>query len=151
MSSQTPYLLTPQDIKRIKQEIKKLKEEVIPDLVEKFQMAKADGDFKENEPYQILKQTLADTRLKLAKLEEMLKNHKVVKKAAADTIGLGDTVVIKIGDRTQEITLVSEVEANPAENKFSPQSPLGKAIMGKKVGETVTLPSGTVIEIVKKK
>ena len=144
------YTLTPKDLKKIKQEIKKLREKIIPQLAEELHEARADGDLRENAPFQILREKLADAKLKLAKYEEMLKNHILVKTKSKDTISLGDKVVIEINGNTQEVTIVSEVEANPAENRFSVESPIGQALIGKKVGETTSLPNGTKIKIIKK-
>ncbi len=144
------YTLTPEDLKKIKKEIKELKEKIIPQLAEELHEARADGDLRENAPFQILREKLADAKVKLAKYEEMLKHHVLVKTKKKDVISLGDTVIIEINGNQQKVTIVSEVEANPAENKFSVESPLGQALIGKKVGETTTLPNGTEIKIVKR-
>lgn len=145
------YTLTAKDIKKIKEEIKKLREKIIPQLAEELHEARADGDLRENAPFQILREKLADAKLKLAKYEEMLKQHILVKGKSKNTISLGDTVIIEINGNKQEITIVSEVEANPTENKFSVESPIGQALMGKKIGETTKLPNGTEIKILEKK
>jgi transcription elongation factor GreA len=123
----------------------------------RLQTAREMGDLSENGAYIYAKQELGSVNRQLAQLRHLLQNGVVVeKKNNTDTVEFGCTVTLKNNNpNAKEIsyTIVSMHESNLAERKLSTDSPIGKAIMGKKVGDviTVTIPSGevqyTIIEI----
>ena len=147
-------LLTASDVKRIKQQIKELKEKIIPRINKELEVAIADGDLRENAPFDIAKQKLVEARNKLQELKDLLKQAKIVKNAGSKKIGLNSRVKIDIDGTIMEIQIVGVVDANPLENKYATNSPLAQSILGLKEGETTTLktPNGqtkkiTILEI----
>ncbi len=142
-------LLTKEDMNKLKSQIQELKEKIIPQINAELQEAIEDGDLRENAPFDIAKQRLVEARDKLNKLEEMLKNAKLVKATTDQTVGLQSHVTILLDKNKVKFQVVSELEADPANNKFSTNSPLAKAVMGKKVGDTTYLstPTGDKKEI----
>jgi transcription elongation factor GreA len=92
--------------------------------------------------------------IKLAELENILKNTKIINtpsKAEQGFINLGATVMVSIGGEEDEFTIVGTLEANPAEGKISNESPVGRQLLGKKAGDEVTIssPHRTVYKIKK--
>ncbi len=145
------YKLTLKDIKQLKAKIKELEQKILPELADKIQEARADGDLRENEPYQILRQKFESLKAELEKYKYMLDNHELVGKGERDVVGLGEKIEIEIGgSKRQVIQIVSEIQANPLENKFSELSPIGQALLGKRVGDSVKLGNGQEIVIVRK-
>jgi len=145
------YLLTPEDIKQLKEEIKNLKEKLIPEYAKLMKEARADGDLRENEPFQIMREKLADAKIKLAQYQDMLKKAKIVRpKKDTNKINLGDSVLIEVNGNQRTITIVSEIKADPANNKFPTTSPIAQAVLGAKVGDTTKLANGSSIRIIKK-
>ncbi len=142
--------ITKAGLEQIKKEIQKLEKEIIPEIVRRLNNARKDGDLRENSAYISAKEDLAYAKGKLAKLKGVVLTAKVTK-ATGETIGLGSIVTISINGNTRSIMLTSSVEANPLENKISVDSPIGKAILGHKKGDTVKLANGQRIDIIKVK
>ncbi len=121
-----------------------------PEIAERIATARAFGDLSENEEYSSARneQKLAEGRI--LEIQEILKNAKIIKSGKKGSVALGATVVLDMGGRKVEYTLVGPTEANPLEGKISNESPIGKAISGHKVGETVEFNGKTVkIEAIK--
>ena len=121
-----------------------------PEIAERIATARAFGDLSENEEYSSARneQKLAEGRI--LEIQEILKNAKIIKSGKKSSVALGATVVLDMGGRKVEYTLVGPTEANPLEGKISNESPIGKAISGHKVGETVEFNGKTVkIEAIK--
>ncbi len=123
-----------------KKELEKELEELIanrPAIAEKIATARAFGDLSENEEYSSARneQKMAESRI--LEIQEILKNAKVIRGGKRDSVALGATAVLDMGGREVEYTLVGPTEANPLEGKISNESPIGKAIFGRKAGETL--------------
>lgn len=108
-----------------------------PKIAEKIATARAFGDLSENEEYSSARseQKMAENRI--LEIQEILKNAKVIKTGKRMAVALGSNVKIDLGGRKVEYAVVGATEANPLDGKISNESPIGKVIMGHKVGETL--------------
>lgn len=106
-----------------------------PAIAEKIATARAFGDLSENEEYSSARaeQKMAESRI--LEIQDILKNAKIIRAGKKDKAILGATVSLNMGGRKVEYTLVGPTEANPLEGKISNESPIGKAILGRKAGE----------------
>ncbi|MBR3253383.1 transcription elongation factor GreA [Candidatus Saccharibacteria bacterium] len=106
-----------------------------PAITEKIATARAFGDLSENEEYSSARaeQKMAESRI--LEIEDILKNAKIIRGGKKDKVILGATVALDMGGRKVEYTLVGPTEANPLEGKISNESPIGKALFGRKAGE----------------
>ena len=121
-----------------KKELEKELDELIkgrPAITEKIATARAFGDLSENEEYSSARaeQKMAESRI--LEIQDILKNAKVIRGGKKDKITLGAVVALDMGGRKVEYTLVGPTEANPLEGKISNESPIGKALFGRKAGE----------------
>ena len=134
-------ILTPEGFKKLKQELEYLQTEKRREVAERIKTAREFGDIAENAEYDDAKNEQAMLEHKIAQLEERLANAKVIDTGDVDTsvVSLGSRVRLKDVDanETVEYHIVGSAEANPAEQKLSNESPVGKAILGRKKGETV--------------
>jgi transcription elongation factor GreA len=134
-------LLTPEGYEKLKQEIDHLRGERRREVAERIRVAREFGDIAENAEYDDAKNEQAMLEHKIAQLEERLANARVIDKGDVDTsvVSVGSKVRLRDVDanETVEYHIVGSAEANPAEQKLSNESPVGKAIMGRKKGETV--------------
>jgi transcription elongation factor GreA len=133
-------ILTPQGYENLKQELDFLRTERRREVAERIRTAREFGDIAENAEYDDAKNEQAMLEHKIAQLEERLANARLIDSSI-------DTSVVSVGSRvrlrdldlkeTVEYHIVGSAEANPAEQKLSNESPVGKAIIGRKKGETV--------------
>jgi transcription elongation factor GreA len=134
-------LLTPEGYEKLKQEIEFLRNDKRREIADRIRVAREFGDIAENAEYDDAKNDQAMLEHKIAQLEERLVNARVIDTGDVDTsvVSLGSKVRLKDVDanETIEYHIVGSAEANPAEQKLSNESPVGKAIMGRKKGETV--------------
>ena len=135
--------LTAEGKKELEQEL----DELIkgrPAIAERIATARAFGDLSENEEYSSARneQKMAETRI--LEIQEILKSAKIIKAVKRDSAALGSTVVLDMGGRKVTYTLVGATEANPLEGKISNESPIGKAVMGKKAGDSFDFNGKTV-------
>jgi transcription elongation factor GreA len=134
-------ILTPEGYEKLKQEIEFLSNEKRREVAERIRTAREFGDIAENAEYDDAKNEQALLEHRIATLEERLRNARVISKkdVAKDVVSIGSKVKLRDIDakQTVEYRIVGSAEANPAENKLSNESPVGKAIIGKKKGETV--------------
>ena len=108
-----------------------------PEIAERIATARAFGDLSENEEYSSARNEQKMAEGRILEIQEILKSAKIIRGGKKDSVALGATVSLDMGGRTVEYTLVGPTEANPLEGKISNESPIGKAIMGHKTGETV--------------
>jgi transcription elongation factor GreA len=108
--------------------------------------ARAHGDLSENAEYHSSRDEQAQNEGHIADLEEMIKYAKIIKKSHSDTVQLTSRVTLEKANKHIVYTLVSPAEADIAQGKLSSDSPIGKLIMGKKVGDVFvhTTPAGDV-------
>ncbi len=134
-------ILTPEGYEKLKQEIDLLSTERRREVADRIRVAREFGDIAENAEYDDAKNEQAMLEHKIAQLEDRLSNARVIHKRDVDlsVVSVGAKVRLRDVDakETVEYTIVGSAEANPAELKLSNESPVGKAIIGKKKGETV--------------
>ena len=143
-------VLTPEGYERLKEEIEYLSTTKRREVAERIKQAREFGDIAENSEYDDAKNEQAMLEHRIAQLEERLRNARVVEAGETPTgvVGIGTRVRLKDLDanETIEYTIVGSAEANPAEHKLSNESPVGRAIIGRKKGETVEVaaPRGSI-------
>lgn len=134
----------------LKKEIEHLKMVERPNISRQIAEARDKGDLSENAEYDAAKEAQGLLEMKIAKMEETLGNARVLDKSKADTSKVGPLSIVKLLNKKigKEVvyTLVSESEANFKEGKISMASPIGRALMGKKLGDTVdvNVPAGLI-------
>ncbi|OGH39200.1 MAG: transcription elongation factor GreA [Candidatus Levybacteria bacterium RIFCSPLOWO2_01_FULL_38_21] len=135
-----------EDLKKEYQELAKIKR---PDVLTRVSQARDLGDLSENAEYVAAREELSFIDGRLDELEELLKQAIVINGGGrpGNTVKLGSTVTLNIKRKKEIFTVVGEWEADPKERKISHESPLGKALIGKKVGDKVEIeaPAGKVI------
>ena len=145
-------ILTPEGYKKLQQEIEYLSNEKRREVADRIRIAREFGDIAENAEYDDAKNEQALLEHRIATLEERLRDAKVINKkdVAKDVVSVGSKVKLRdvTAKQTVEYHIVGSAEANPAKNKLSNESPVGKAIIGKKKGETVevTTPRGKAMK-----
>lgn len=147
--SQVNYY-TPEGLKRLQQELVTLKSSGRSEIARQIAEARDKGDLSENAEYDAAKDAQGLLELKIAKLEEILSNARVINEANIDTSKASILSKVKIKNKkngaTMTYTLVSEEEADLKTGRISVKSPIGKGLLGKKIGESVTVsaPAGNI-------
>ncbi|MBQ3309362.1 transcription elongation factor GreA [Candidatus Saccharibacteria bacterium] len=119
-----------------------------PQIAERLQAARAFGDLSENQEYTDARAEQKTVENRIAELEEILKNVKIIRNTSHDKVAIGATVTVTIAGKRNTYSIVGPVEADPLNGKISDKSPIGEAIMGKKAGEFYTLPNGNKGKII---
>jgi transcription elongation factor GreA len=134
-------ILTPDGLERLKTELEELQGPKRREVAARIKEAREFGDIMENSEYDDAKNEQAMLEAKIAQLEEKLRSASVIdaKDLGTDEVRVGSTVHVKDEKTGKSVkyALVGSAEANPAENKLSNESPVGKALLGHKRGETV--------------
>ncbi len=146
------YLLTPEGLLKLNEELKNLIEVKRKEVLERIREAAAHGDLSENADYAQAREEQSFIEGRIQEIEEMVKNAEIIStNSHHNAVSVGATVVIKVGGKERKYTIVGSNEANPSEGKISNESLVGKALLGKRVGDkvTVTTPAGeSVYEVV---
>ena len=143
-------ILTPEGYKKLQQEIEYLSNDKRREVADRIRIAREFGDISENAEYDDAKNEQALLEHRIATLEERLRDARVINKkdVAKDVVSVGSKVKLRdvAAKQTVEYYIVGSAEANPSQNKLSNESPVGKAIIGHKKGETVevTAPRGSM-------
>jgi len=134
-------LLTPEGMNRLQEELDTLRTDKRREVAERIAHAREFGDIAENSDYDDAKNEQAMVEQKIAQLEERLSRARLIEKedVPKGVVAIGTRVRLRDLDAKQtiEYVIVGSAEANPAESKLSNESPVGKAIIGRKKGETV--------------
>ena len=138
-------ILTADGYKKLQQEIDVLRNDKRREVAERIRVAREFGDIAENAEYDDAKNEQAMLEHKIAQLEERLLSARVItkKEISKDAVSVGSKVRLRDmqANKTFEYHIVGSAEANPAQNKLSNESPVGKAIMGHKKGDVVEAPT----------
>lgn len=130
--------LTSKGLSEAKEELEYLKRVKRAEIAQKIHQAREYGDLTENSEYDQAMEDQGLVENRIAKLEEILKNAKIISEAnTADFVVIGSTVKIEMDDGIDEFTIVGRVEADPSKKRISNESPLGSALLGAKKGEEV--------------
>ena len=139
--------LTNEGFLEIEEELNHLKNVKRPEVIKALKDARALGDLSENADYDAASDEQAKVEGRIVELEKLLETAELIEKRDTDKVGLGTTVKIMYDDDPEDVEeyrIVGSKEADPSNNKISNESPLAKAIMNAKVGETrvVESPNG---------
>lgn len=139
------YQITSEGKKELENELESLKSRR-GEIAEKIAAARDYGDLSENAEYDAAREEQGLVESRIAEIEDILQSAEIIKASKRSTIGLGSKVELKNGSKTIVYHIVGPVEANPIEGRISNESPIGKALEGKKVGDTaiVSTPKGEI-------
>lgn len=138
MAQQT--YLSREGIESIEKELQELKTKKRQEIAKRLQEAKDLGDLSENAEYFEAKEAQSFNENRIAELQRLLKNAVTIETPnKEDIVGMGSMVEIKSGNGTEMFRIVGSAEANPQERKISNESPLGRAFLGRKIGEEIEI------------
>lgn len=145
-----PVFFTKEGLEALKKELVELKDKKRPDLVKRVARARDFGDLMENTEYTSARQDLSFVDGRIEEVELILSKAKVLRECKAkksDEVRVGCQVTVKVNKQKHVYTLVGEWEADPMNKKISHESPLGKALLGRKKGEKVEIeaPAGKIV------
>src|SRR3712207_2077369 len=144
MSDSKQYIMTAEGVKKLEDELEYLKTTKRREITEKIKVALSYGDLSENSEYDEAKNEQAFVEGRIVQLENMLRNANVVDESeiSLDAVSVGSIVKVKDYDFDEIIDfhIVGSAEADPMENKISNESPVGSALIGKKVGDVINVP-----------
>ena len=134
-------MVTNEGLQKLQEELTYLKNDKRKEIVEAIRVALSFGDLSENSEYDEAKNEQAKVEGRIAELEEMLKHVRVIndREVTTDMVNVGSHVTVydEEYDEETEYDIVGSTEADPMQNKISDQSPIGMALIGSKLGDTV--------------
>lgn len=144
--------MTPLGYRQLVDELAQLEKVGLPEAIERVAKARDFGDLSENAEYHSAKEDLSTVEGRVEELRDIIARVVVVdiKKAGDAEVGIGSSVQVVVNGNSHNFSIVGEWEADPAAKKISHESPLGKALIGKKVGDTVEVeaPAGKVVYVI---
>jgi transcription elongation factor GreA len=143
MTEKKEIFLTPEGYLEIENELSDLKLNKRPEVIQALQEARALGDLSENADYDAARNEQAKLEARIKELDYMLEHAKIVDNKAKDVVTVGTTVTIDYVDDNESVDykVVGSLEADPFNNKISNESPIGSAIMNRKVGDIISVDS----------
>jgi transcription elongation factor GreA len=152
MSSQKRVPVTRDGLERLKAELEALRNVKMPQITEAVAEARSHGDLRENAAYDAARHDQMMTKRRIDELEVMLRNAEIIDESAvrAGVVGLGSKVTVDFHGDEEVYTIVGAIEAKPNAGLISNESPIGRALIGKRVGQSadVATPAGvTAVKI----
>lgn len=154
MDNKKKVFVTREGLSELKKELEELEKEKRPSILDRVSQARAMGDLSENSEYTAAREELSLMDGRIEELQEILKNASLIEEhGKSKTVQLGSHVTVSAGNKKEQFSLVGEWEADPKDKKISHESPLGKALIGKALGEKVEVeaPAGkvsyTIVEV----
>ncbi len=143
MPKKEECLLTAEGFLKLEEELNELKTVKRPQIIENIKDARAQGDLSENADYDAARSDQAECEARIKELEYMIDHAKIIEGAQEGVVSIGSTIKISYveDDEEEEYKIVGSLEANPFENRISNESPIGKAVLNKRVGDTVSVES----------
>ncbi len=145
MAAAKQVILTSEGLEKLEKELEYLKTVKRQEVAAEIKVALGYGDLSENSEYDEAKNKQAQMEIRIVEIETMLKNAKVIDEAeiSTDTVSLGCTVTVYDVEFDEELqyNIVGSTEADPSNGKISDESPVGTALLGKKVGDIVEVPA----------
>lgn len=141
------YLLTHEGLTKLNEELKHLINVKRKEVIERIKEAAAHGDLSENADYAQAREEQSFIEGRIEEIEDMIKNAEIITTTAnASAVSIGSTITVKVNNQEKHYTIVGSNEANPLEGKISNESLVGKSLLGKKIGDTVTVqaPAGPI-------
>lgn len=146
MRTQKPVPVTRDGLERLTAELEELKSVKMPQITEAVAEARSHGDLRENAAYDAARHDQMMTKRRIDELEAMLRHVEIIESSAvrSDVIGLGSRVTVEFDGDEEIYTIVGAIEAKPTAGMISNESPIGRALIGKRVGQVadVSTPSG---------
>lgn len=147
MANKTEILLTAAGFKELEEELNDLRTNKRAENVQAIKEARSHGDLSENSEYDAARDEQAKIEARIQELEYKLEHATIIEAKDKSYVNVGTKVTVKYIDEDDEDTyeIVGSLEADPFENKISNESPIGIALMGRKVGDVVSVegPNGT--------
>lgn len=145
-------ILTPEGVKKLKEELLDLKKNKRRDISERIKSAKEYGDLSENAEYQEAKQEQGFIEGRILEIDHILRIAHIATKSITETVEIGSKVTVHNGSSEITYEIVGATESDPMGGKISFESPLGEALIGKKVGESLEIktPLGVSKYVIKK-
>ncbi len=136
-----PIYLTEEGFERLKHKLERLKKS-LPGLIAETQRTAAYGDRSDNAEYKEVKSALRRTHGQILSTENQMKRTVLIKSddRPQDSVRIGSAVSLETGGKIKEYRILGSHESDPLNGKISNESPLGKALLGRKLGETVSVP-----------
>ena len=143
MNENKEIFLTKEGLNELQEELKDLKDNKRPEVINQIKEARAQGDLSENAEYHAAKDKQGQIEARIKEIEYLIDNATLISNTKSSTIKVGSTVEIEyVEDKeTETYQIVGSTEADPFENKISNESPIAVAIIGKKVGDVVSIES----------
>jgi transcription elongation factor GreA len=138
MSNETTYKTTENGLQKLIAELKRREGKIRKKITDAIAEAQSQGDQSENDGYDLALDQQRDNEMRIEELKEKIDNAEVVKNSSKGKINLGSIVTLS-GARELTYEITGEEEANPLEGKISHKSPIGKAVLGKKVGDKIKI------------
>lgn len=137
------FHLTQEGVDELKQELDQLISQR-GEVAERIKTAREFGDLAENAEYSAARQEQEKAENRISEIEHILQNVEIIKKqnGGSKEVRLGSKVTLKAGKNSKELQVVGTVEADPLEGKISDESPIGQALLKKKIGDDVELKTG---------
>jgi len=132
------YQITESGQRELERELDELKSRR-GEIADKIAAARDFGDLSENAEYDAAREAQGLLETRITEIETILQNASIIQAGGSSTVTLGSTVELEANGKTVVYTVVGPVEADPLEGKVSNESPIGQALMGKAVGDTVTI------------
>ena len=139
MAEMQRTLVTREGLEKMQKELDELRSTNRAEIAQRLKAAIAMGDLSENSEYDEAKNAQAFLEGRILQLEQQIRTAQVIEKVAKDRVDVGSTVLIEdMEEHLQEkVTIVGSTESNPFEGRISNESPVGRALMGAKAGDTV--------------
>jgi transcription elongation factor GreA len=134
-----PIPITEEGLERLKSELDQLVSVRRPAIIKAIAAAREEGDLRENAGYDAARHDQAMTERRIREIEDRIRRAVVIDPTKATSVQVGTTVTINIDGEDETYTIVGAIEAKPAQGKISNESPIGKALLGRKVGDVVDI------------
>ena len=143
--SSKKFILTPEGLTKLKGEYDQLVNVKRSQIIKRISKAREFGDLSENSEYDAAKDEQTLLELRITQLEDVLSKAKIITPVPkTEFVVIGSTIVVEVDGQMDAFTIVGTVEADPAKKKISNESPVGKAVVGLQVGETIEVALGPV-------
>jgi transcription elongation factor GreA len=131
--------ITEEGLERLKAELDQLVTVRRPAIIKAIAAAREEGDLRENAGYDAARHDQAMNERRILEIEDRIRRAVVIDPSKATSVQVGTNVTINIDGEDETYTIVGAVEARPAEGKISNESPIGRALLGHKVGDVVDI------------
>lgn len=137
--SSDPIPITKEGLERLQGELDNLVTVRRPEIIKAIAAAREEGDLRENAGYDAARHDQAMTERRIREIEDRIRRAVIIDPTRANSVQVGTTVTINIDGEDETYTIVGAIEAKPAQGKISNESPIGKALLGRKVGDVVDI------------